>query len=151
LLQWYDVLYPQKDKVHSTTKVVDLWEKNSWGAKFSKKNFKKNVRLTPWMEKGTRNLLAQIGSHGNITLMDSKHSKCVTIVGNQDGYGVVYKVQIEVFDHIPSTIELARKTPDALLSPKLNPLEGPTMYSCGKLGLGARFRLPALERGRGLC
>ncbi len=25
------------------------------------------------------------------------------------------------------------------------------MQSCGKLGLGARFRLPALERGKGLC
>ncbi len=25
------------------------------------------------------------------------------------------------------------------------------MQSCGKLGLGARSRLPALERGRGLC
>jgi hypothetical protein len=32
------------------------------------------------MEEGTRNLLAQIGSCG-ITLMDSKHSKCVPIVG----------------------------------------------------------------------
>jgi hypothetical protein len=40
---------------------------------------------------------------------------------------------------------------DVLLSPKLNPLEGPTMLSCGKLGLGPRSRLPALERGRGLC
>jgi hypothetical protein len=40
---------------------------------------------------------------------------------------------------------------DVLLSLKLNPLEGPTMLSCGKLGLGARSRLPALERGRGSC
>jgi hypothetical protein len=34
---------------------------------------------------------------------------------------------------------------DALLSPLLNPLEGSTMYSCGKLGLGGRSRLPALK------
>jgi hypothetical protein len=34
---------------------------------------------------------------------------------------------------------------DALLSPSLNPLEGSTMYSCGKLGLGGRSRLPALK------
>jgi hypothetical protein len=34
--------------------------------------------------------------------------------------------------------------PDALLSPLLNPLEGSTMCSCGKLGLGRRSRLPAL-------
>ncbi len=40
---------------------------------------------------------------------------------------------------------------DAFLSPKLNPLEGPTMQGCEKLGLGARSRLPTLERGRGLC
>jgi hypothetical protein len=30
---------------------------------------------------------------------------------NQGGYGVVCKVQIEMLDHIPSTIELVRKTP----------------------------------------
>jgi hypothetical protein len=40
---------------------------------------------------------------------------------------------------------------DALPSPGLNPLEGPTMLSCRKLGLGRRSRLPALERGRGAC
>jgi hypothetical protein len=33
---------------------------------------------------------------------------------------------------------------DALPSPGLNPLEGPTMLSCGKLGLRRRSRLPAL-------
>jgi hypothetical protein len=29
---------------------------------------------------------------------------------NQGGYGVVHKVRIERFDHIPSIIELAKKT-----------------------------------------
>ncbi len=33
---------------------------------------------------------------------------------------------------------------DALPSPGLNPLEGSTMCSCGKLGFGRRSRLPAL-------
>jgi hypothetical protein len=37
------------------------------------------------------------------------------------------------------------KVSDALLSPLLNPLEGSTMQSCGKLGLGGRSRLPALK------
>jgi hypothetical protein len=40
---------------------------------------------------------------------------------------------------------------DALPSHGLNPLEGPTMLSCGKLGLEGRSRLPALKRGRGAC
>ncbi len=40
---------------------------------------------------------------------------------------------------------------DALPSPRVNPLKGSTMCSCGKLGLGRCSRLPALERGRGAC
>jgi hypothetical protein len=40
---------------------------------------------------------------------------------------------------------------DALPSPGMNPLKGPTMLSYGKLGLEGRSRLPALERGRGAC
>jgi hypothetical protein len=40
---------------------------------------------------------------------------------------------------------------DALPSPKLNPLEGPTMLSCGKLGLEGLSQLPALKGGRGAC
>ncbi len=32
---------------------------------------------------------------------------------------------------------------DTLPSPLLNPLEGPTMWNCGKLGLEGRSRLPA--------
>jgi hypothetical protein len=63
LLQWCDVFYPQKDKPHWTTKVVGLWEKNSWWTKFSK-NLSKKAKLAPWMEKCAQNLLAQIGSRG---------------------------------------------------------------------------------------
>jgi hypothetical protein len=53
LLQWFDVLYTQKDKMFWTMKVASLWEKNSWRAKFSKNWSKKKVRLAPWMEEGT--------------------------------------------------------------------------------------------------
>jgi hypothetical protein len=45
LLQWFDVLYPQKDKVHWTMEVVRLWEEISWWAKFSKNWSKKKTRL----------------------------------------------------------------------------------------------------------
>jgi hypothetical protein len=56
LLQWCD------DKVHWTIKVVSLWDKISWWAKFLKFFLKKKTRLAPWMEEGVQNLLAQIGS-----------------------------------------------------------------------------------------
>ncbi len=38
---------------------------------------------------------------------------------------------------------------DALQSPLLDPLEGPSTLNCGKLGLEGRSRLPALKGGRG--
>jgi hypothetical protein len=54
--------------------------------------------------------------------------------------------------NIGSTIENtnARRN-DALPSPGLNPLEGPTMLGYEKLGLEGRSRLPALKKGRGAC
>jgi len=39
---------------------------------------------------------------------------------------------------------------DALPSLGLNPLEGPTICSCGKVGLEGHSRLPTLKRGRGV-
>jgi hypothetical protein len=39
LLQWFDVFYPQKDKVHWTIEVASLSEKISWWAKLSKNLF----------------------------------------------------------------------------------------------------------------
>jgi hypothetical protein len=54
-------------------------------------------------------------------------------------------------DPIARQVAASRMMDDALPSPGLNPLEGPTMLSCGKLGLGRRSRLLALERGRGAC
>jgi hypothetical protein len=40
---------------------------------------------------------------------------------------------------------------DALPSPLLDPLEGPNMLKCGKLGLEGRSQLPALKGGRRAC
>ncbi len=40
---------------------------------------------------------------------------------------------------------------DALLNSLLNPLEGPSVLSCGKLELGSHSRLPALKRCREAC
>jgi hypothetical protein len=40
---------------------------------------------------------------------------------------------------------------DALPSPLLDPLEGPSTLNCGKLGLEGRSQLPALKGGRGAC
>jgi len=40
---------------------------------------------------------------------------------------------------------------DALPSLGLNPLEGPTMCSCRKVGLEGHSRLLALKRGRRAC
>jgi hypothetical protein len=40
--------------------VANLWEKISWWAKFWKNISKEKVKLTPWMEEGAPNLLAQI-------------------------------------------------------------------------------------------
>jgi hypothetical protein len=92
LLQWFDVLYPQKKKVHWITKVVSLWEKISWWAKISKNWSKKKARLAPWMEEGTQNLLAQIGSHGVLWILNIANVLPLSSGNNQGGYGVVCKV-----------------------------------------------------------
>jgi hypothetical protein len=44
---------------------------------------------------------------------------------------------------------LQHSTNDAFLSPLLDPLEGLSMLSCGKLGLEGHSRLPTLKGGRG--
>jgi hypothetical protein len=66
-----------KGLAHWTTKVVDLWEKVSWWAKFTKSFSKKKSRLAPWMEESTQNLIALIKRSG---LVDYKRSKCVHFV-----------------------------------------------------------------------
>ncbi len=72
---------------------------------------KKIARLTPWMEKGTRNLFVQIRNHGVLWIPSMANVLLLSSGNNQGGYGVVHKVQIERFDHIPNTIELVGKTP----------------------------------------
>ncbi len=70
---------------------------------------KKVARLAPSMKKSLRNLLAQIGSHG-VVWIPSTTNVFPLLGDNHGGYGVVRKVQIKKFNHIPSTIELVRKT-----------------------------------------
>ncbi len=49
LLQWFEVHYPQKNKVHWIIEVVDLWDKVSWWAKFTK-TFSMKLKLAPWIK-----------------------------------------------------------------------------------------------------
>jgi hypothetical protein len=63
------------------------------------------------MEKGAQNLLSQIGSQGILWIPSTMDVFPSLSMDNQGGYGVVHKVCIQRFDHIPSTIELAGKTP----------------------------------------
>ncbi len=52
---------------------------------------------------------------------------------------------------LPFIDEVLNTIADTLPSPGVNPLEGSTMCNYGKLGLGRRSQLPALQRGRGAC
>jgi hypothetical protein len=91
--------------VHLTIEVASLWEKISWWVKFSNNWSKKKVRLAPWMEQGTQNLLAQIGSHGVLWIPSTTN-----LFPLSGGYGVVQKVRIKKFNHILNTIEMVGKT-----------------------------------------
>jgi hypothetical protein len=70
-------------------KVVNLWEKNSWWAKFSKNRSKKKAKLAPWMEEGTRNLLAQIGNYDVLWIPSTTNVLPLLGEDNQGGYSVV--------------------------------------------------------------
>jgi hypothetical protein len=63
------------------------------------------------MEEGSQNLIVQIGSCGVLCIPSITNVFSLSSGNNQGDYGVVRKVQIERFDHIPSMIELAGKTP----------------------------------------
>jgi hypothetical protein len=67
--------------------------------------------VTPWMEEGTWNLLTQIGSHGVLWIPRIANVFSLSSGDNHGGYGVVCKVRIKIFNHIPSTIKLAGKSP----------------------------------------
>jgi hypothetical protein len=70
---------------------------------------KKVARLAPSMKKNLRNLLTQIGSHGVVWIPSTTNVFPLLGGDNHGGYGVVHKVRIKKFNHIPSTIELAGK------------------------------------------
>ncbi len=91
--------------------VASFWEKISWWAKFLKHWLKKKVRLAPWMEEDTQNLLAQIGSRGVLWILNTTNVFPLLGGDDQGGYGVVHKVQIKIFNRIPSMIELVGKIP----------------------------------------
>ncbi len=93
--------------------MANLWEKISWWGKFSKNWSKKKTRLTPWMEEGAPNLLAQIGNCGVLWILNMINVLPLSSGDNQGGYGVVRKLQIERLDRILSMIELVGKTPKA--------------------------------------
>ncbi len=105
LLQWFDVFYPQKDKVHQNTKVVSLWEKIHDGPIFLKNWLLKKVRFAPWMEEHTKNFLTQIGSYGVLQIPST--TNVLPLLG---GYGVVCNMRIERFNHIPNMLEFVGKT-----------------------------------------
>jgi hypothetical protein len=62
------------------------------------------------MEKGAQNLLSQIGSQGILWIPSIMGVLHLLSMDNQGGYGVVCKVCIQRFNHIPNTFELVRKT-----------------------------------------
>jgi len=77
------------------------------------------------------------------------------MVGNSIKH-LTFSIAIDLFMSIKEgpdfySLQHHMKAYDALPSAELNSLEGPTMCSCGKLGLEGRSRLPALKRGRGAC
>jgi hypothetical protein len=92
LLQWCEIFCSLKDKAHWATEVVDLWEKNSWWAKFLKNFSKKKVRLAPWMEECIQNLFTQIGSSGVLWILSMENVLPLLSGDNQGGCGVVRKV-----------------------------------------------------------
>jgi hypothetical protein len=63
------------------------------------------------MEEGTQNPFTQIGSRGVWWIPSIANVLPLLGGDNQGGYGVVRKMRIEIFNCIPSTIELAAKTP----------------------------------------
>ncbi len=96
LMQWFDTFYPPNDKANWIVEVVELWDKVTWWAKFNK-NFLE-AWLVPWLEEKALNLFFP-------------HRKSWHPMDNHGDYGVMCKVWIEIFDHIPITIELIGKTP----------------------------------------
>jgi len=67
--------------------------------------------MAPWMEKGDLNLLSQIRNQDTLWILSTTTMVLLLVMDNQTSYGVVLKVWIEMFNCIPSTIELVAKAP----------------------------------------
>jgi len=66
--------------------------KISWWAKFLKNWLKKKTRITPWIEEGVQNLLAQIANYGVLWIPSIANVFPLSGGDNQGGYGVMHKV-----------------------------------------------------------
>jgi hypothetical protein len=63
--------------------------------------------MAPWMDKKDLNLLSQIkNQQGTLWILSTMNVLPLLVVDNQTSYGVLLKVWIEMFNYIPSTIEL---------------------------------------------
>ncbi len=109
-----------------------------WFVTWSKRSLQSNVSVKSNSCLSCPKLLVNttipLGQCGHFSQVGPFEKSCFLVVNMQvnKGWSNIYEI-------------------DTLPSPGLNPLEGPTMLSCGKLGLGRRSRLLALERGRGVC
>jgi hypothetical protein len=66
------------------------------------------------MGKRDFNLLSQRRSQGTLWILSTTNVLPLLVMDNQTSYGVVLKVWIEMFNCIPSSIELVAKTPKIL-------------------------------------
>ncbi len=67
--------------------------------------------MTAWMEKKDLNFFSQRRNQGTLWILNTTSVLPLLVMDNQTSYGVVLKVWIEMFNCIPSTIELVAKTP----------------------------------------
>ncbi len=102
--------------IHKKTRCFGPWRWQTCERKFhGEPNFQKISKKKSWglhhgWKKGTRNLLAQIGSCGVLWIPSIANVLLLSGGDNKGGYGVVHKVWIKKSDHIPNMIKLARKT-----------------------------------------
>jgi hypothetical protein len=70
------------------------------------------------MEKKDLNLLSQIRSQGTSWILSTMNVLPLLVMDNRTSYGVLLKVWIEMFNYIPSTIELVAKNLKHMLNKK---------------------------------
>jgi len=89
------------------------------------------------MEEGARNLFIEIRSYGVLWIPNIANVFPLLGGDNQGAFGVVHKMWIETFNHIPSTIEFAGNTPKTYGKweiCKQRSMEA-LVYSCEHLGV----------------